>query len=84
MTISNLKKNGRKFSKWIEITVGKGEIARDEQFLFFPTVFSQDLYCRNVKTRACLGKGSNLSKRPRSQLNQKEFVVTVKSKGSPI
>ena len=23
----------------------------------FPTVFSKDLYCRNVKTRACLGKG---------------------------
>ena len=24
----------------------------------FPTVFSKDLYCRHVKTRACLGKGS--------------------------
>ena len=23
----------------------------------FPTVFSKDLYCRHVKTRACLGKG---------------------------
>ena len=23
----------------------------------FPTVFSKDLYCRQVKTRACLGKG---------------------------
>ena len=23
----------------------------------FPTVFSTDLYCRHVKTRACLGKG---------------------------
>ena len=23
----------------------------------FPTVFSKDLYCRLVKTRACLGKG---------------------------
>ena len=23
----------------------------------FPTVFSNDLYCRHVKTRACLGKG---------------------------
>ena len=22
----------------------------------FPTLFSKDLYCRNVKTRACLGK----------------------------
>ena len=28
--------NGRQFSKWIENTVGKGEIARYEQFLLFP------------------------------------------------
>ena len=50
--------NGRKFSKPLENSVGKGEIARDEQFLLFRTVFSNDLYCRHVKTRACLGKGS--------------------------
>ena len=29
-------KNGRKFSKRVENTVGKGEIARYEQFLLFP------------------------------------------------
>ena len=23
----------------------------------FPAMFSKDLYCRHVKTRACLGKG---------------------------
>ena len=34
-----------------------GEIARYEQFLLFSTVFSKDLYSREVKTRACLGKG---------------------------
>ena len=34
----------------------KGEIARDEQFLLFPQCF-QVLYCRHLKTRACLGKG---------------------------
>ena len=28
--------NGRKLSKWVENTVGKGEIARYEQFLLFP------------------------------------------------
>ena len=28
--------NGRKFSKRLENTVGNGEIARYEQFLFFP------------------------------------------------
>ena len=49
--------NDGMFSKRVENTVGKGEIARNEQFLFFPIVFSKDLYCRQVKTRACLGKG---------------------------
>ena len=49
-------KNGRKFSRWVENTVGKGEIARYEQFLLSPQCF-QDSYCRHVKTRACLGKG---------------------------
>ena len=49
--------NDRKFSKWVENTVGKGEIARYEQFLLFPSVFSEDLYRRQVKSRACLGKG---------------------------
>ena len=34
--------NGKKkFSKMIENTVGKGEIAHYEQFLLFPTVFSK-------------------------------------------
>ena len=28
--------NSIKFSKWVENTVGKGEIARYEQFLLFP------------------------------------------------
>ena len=45
-----------KKSKWVENTVGKGEIACYEQFLFFPTEFSEDLFCTHVKTRACLGK----------------------------
>ena len=49
--------NGRKFSKQVENTVGKGEIVHYEQFLLFPQCF-QDLYCRHVKTSACLGKGS--------------------------
>ena len=44
-----LDENGRKFSKWIENTVGKGEITHYEQFLLFPTVFSKDLYCRHIK-----------------------------------
>ena len=48
--------NERKLSGGVENTVGEGEIARYEQFLLFP-MFSKDLYCRHVKTRACLGKG---------------------------
>ena len=37
----NLKflENGRKFSKWLENTVVKGEIAYYEQFLLFPLCF---------------------------------------------
>ena len=31
--------NGRKFSKWVENIVGKGDIARYDQFLFFPKCF---------------------------------------------
>ena len=52
----NIDENGIKLFKQVENTVGKGEIARNEQFLLFP-VFSKDMYCRHVKTRACLGKG---------------------------
>ena len=52
-----LDENGIKFFKQIENTAGKGEIARYEQFLlFFPAVFSKDLYCRHIKTRALLEK----------------------------
>ena len=50
-------RNGGKFSKRLENTEGKGEIARYEQMSPFPTVFSKVLYCRHVKTRACFGKG---------------------------
>ena len=33
--------NRRKFSKWVENTVGKGEIAHYEQFLLFPQCFQK-------------------------------------------
>ena len=33
--------SGRKFSKWVENTVGKGEIARYEQFIPFPQCFQK-------------------------------------------
>ena len=46
----NFDENGRELSIWEENTVGKGVIA-------CYAVFSKDLYCRHMKTRACLGKG---------------------------
>ena len=36
--------NSRKFSKWVENTVGKGEIARHEQFLLFAQCFLKDCF----------------------------------------
>ena len=48
--------NGRKFSKRVENTVGKREIAGYKQSSF-PILFSKDLSYRHVKIGACLGKG---------------------------
>ena len=36
--------NGGKLSKWVENTVGKGEIARYEQFLLFPQCFQKGCF----------------------------------------
>ena len=33
--------NGRKLSKWVENSLGKGEIARNQQFLLFPEYFQK-------------------------------------------
>ena len=49
---SKLDENDRKVLERVENTEGKGEIVSS-----FPTVFSEDLYLRHIKTRACLGKG---------------------------
>ena len=38
--------NGRNISKQVENNVGKGEIARYEQFLLFPQCFFKVVYCR--------------------------------------
>ena len=37
----NFDENGRKFSKWVENTVGKREISRHEQFLLFLQCFQK-------------------------------------------
>ena len=36
-----LNENGGKFSKLVENTVGKGKVARSEQFLLFPRCFKK-------------------------------------------
>ena len=38
---SKFDENGIKFFSWVENTVGKGEIARYEQFLLFPQCFQK-------------------------------------------
>ena len=48
--------NGRRFFKRVE-NYGKRRNCSLRAISPFPAVFSKDLYCRHVKTRACLGKG---------------------------
>ena len=47
-----MDENGRKISKRVENTVGKGEIARYEQFLLFPQCFQ-----KTHKKKVFSGKG---------------------------
>ena len=49
--------NSRKLFKPVENTVGKGEIARYEQFLLFPQCFQKGLLPRGVKRCHCVGMG---------------------------
>ena len=49
--------NGRKLSKWIENTAGKGEIARCEQFLFFSHSVFKSLVQQKRKNQGLFGKG---------------------------
>ena len=50
--------NSRKFSKWVENTVGKGEIAHHEQFLVFPQCFQKACFPVASKVSLC---GNGLS-----------------------
>ena len=49
-------KNGRELTQQEENTVGTEKLLVTSIFSV-PTVFSEDFYCRHVKTRAYLGKG---------------------------
>ena len=52
--------NGRQFLKRVENTVGKGEIARYEQFLLYPQVFKRFLM-QTRKNQGLFEKGVTLS-----------------------
>ena len=55
-TILNFMKKVESFFKRVENTVKRrNRLLR--RISPFPTVFSKDLSCRHVKTRACLGRG---------------------------
>ena len=47
----------KEFSKWIENTVGKGEIARYKQFLPFPHSVFKRLILQTRKNQGLFGKG---------------------------
>ena len=55
-TISNVMKVAKSSQKRVENTVGKGEIARYEQFLFFPQCFQKTYTDLN---QGLFGKGLN-------------------------
>ena len=56
---SKFDENDRKFSKRVENTVGKGEIARYEQFLLFPHSVFKILVLQTRKNQGLFGKGLN-------------------------
>ena len=55
-TILKFDENGRKFSKRVENTVEKGEIAHYEQFLFFPQC-SQKTCTKTRKNKGLFWRG---------------------------
>ena len=59
-----IDENGRKFSKWIENTVGKGDIARYEQFLLFPQCFEKTCTAHTYKSRLVWERVDTSAKRP--------------------
>ena len=65
--------NGRMFSTTVENTVGRNSRKHSLRAISpFPTVFSKDLKCKHVKTRACLGK-ENIRPQRRTKIGSHEF-----------
>ena len=53
--------NDRKVSRWLENTVGKGEIAHYEQFLLFPQCFQKTNVLQTRKNQGLFGKGLSIT-----------------------
>ena len=49
--------SGRRFSKQVENTVGKGEISRNEQFFFFSNSVFKRLVLQTHENQGLFGKG---------------------------
>ena len=71
--------NGRKLSKWVENTAGKGEIFHYQQFLLFPQCFSKALFCRHVKNQGLFGKRLNIRIYTPRPVLKKDHIVFGKS-----
>ena len=65
--------NGTKFSKGVENTVGKGEIARYEQFLLSHGVFKR-LTLQTCKNEGLFGKGLTLYQTTKVRIAETEGI----------
>ena len=74
-----IDENGRNLWKWVENTVGKGEIARNEQFLLFPQCF-QNTRTADTWKPGLAWERVNVTKMIISML---EIIENIVEKGEP-
>ena len=70
---SKFNENRSKFSKRVENTVGKGEIARCEQFLLFPRCFQKASTTDTLKKRLVWKRVKMARRRSESLTTSKSF-----------
>ena len=75
MELFALGENGRTFLKSVENTVGKGEIARYEQFLLFPQCFQMTSTAHTKKTGLVLERVKHILSLPFPNLFPRTFFV---------
>ena len=76
----NFDENGRKLSKLVENTVGKGEIARYEQFLLFPQCFQKACFPLRQKVSLC-GNGLRYRFHPETFTTQLKILTNANLMG---